>query len=459
MAKDIKYPLPNLFKLPFPNVLSFLLQPSMIGDQDLDYFEKKEDEPQGITTLKTKEKQNQPTPEPPQNQPTPPSGIDEALELIEENKRRDERFKEVLKMAQGDPDVDYREEDKNRGDYIMEAPQANTFWTTAGFPGDRMNRAKSVIVYITPKDYLELAKDKDEKDYNEKSFELYKNAKVGISIPKLMMNENDDGVFEVGGHEGRHRAKYFQSLDPDTPIPVQVQLTNRGSDEYVDYTRGYYTHGQSVLNAGKKLEESDFVIDENGNRVKINIFGYEGDGQKVGKIFEKDLDKFNEELSNVKVSDQIADFEDDQYGNIGTRGFTEEVAQEIYQAEGYDEYQKKIQEVVRNNLGDTFTVYRGTTTDEFDLEAGEPITRAGVSVSLNPKEAESFVSGKLSLPKKSGDPVLLKITASPEMVVMRGADSGELVLDGYSLNQSNIEIIPIKKEKPGSLMDKPLYDD
>ena len=165
------------------------------------------------------------------------------------------------------------------------------------------------------------------------------------------------------------------------------------------------------------------------------------------KVEEKNLDKFNEELSNVKVSDQIADFEDDQYGNIGTRGFTEEVAQEIYQAEGYDEYQKKIQEVVRGNLGDTFTVYRGTTTDEFDLEAGEPITRAGVSVTLNPKEAESFVSGKLSLPKKSGDPVLLKITASPEMVVMRGADSGELVLDGYSLNQSNIEIIPIKEEK------------
>ena len=258
----------------------------MIGDQDLDYFEKKEDEPKGITTLDTKEKQNQPTPEPPQNQQTPPSGIDEALELIEKNKRRDERFKEVLDMAQGDPDVDYREKDKERGDYIMEAPQADTFWTTAGFPGDTMNRAKSVILYMKPKDYLELALDK-EGDFNEKAFDLYKNAKVGISIPKLLMNENDDGVFEVGGHEGRHRAKYFESLDPDTPIPVQVQLTNKGTDEYVDYTRGYYTHGQSVLNAGKKIEESDFVVDENGNRVKIDIFGYQGDGKKVGKIFEK----------------------------------------------------------------------------------------------------------------------------------------------------------------------------
>jgi len=77
----------------------------------------------------------------------------------------------------------------------------------------------------------------------------------------------------------------------------------------------------------------------------------------------------NKELSNIKVSDQIADLEDDQYGNIGTRGFTEEVAQEIYQAKGYDDYQKKIQEIVRDNLGDTFTVYRGTTTEEIDLEA------------------------------------------------------------------------------------------
>jgi uncharacterized protein YutD len=155
------------------------------------------------------------------------------------------------------------------------------------------------------------------------------------------------------------------------------------------------------------------------------------------------LDKLNKELSNIKVSDQIANLEDDQYGNIGTRGFTEEVAQEIYQAKGYDDYQKKIQEIVRDNLGDTFTVYRGTTTEEFDLEQGEPITRAGVSVTLNPQEAENFVSGKLSLPKKTGDPVLLKITATPEMIVMRGADSGELVLDGYSLNKSNMEIIPI----------------
>ena len=92
MAKDIKYPLPNLFKLPFPNVLSFLINPSMIGDQDLDYFEKKEDEPKGITTLDTKEKQNQPTPEPPQNQQTPPSGIDEALNLIEEKKEKKSKF-------------------------------------------------------------------------------------------------------------------------------------------------------------------------------------------------------------------------------------------------------------------------------------------------------------------------------------------------------------------------------
>jgi len=52
----------------------------------------------------------------------------------------------------------------------------------------------------------------------------------------------------------------------------------------------------------------------------------------------------------------------------------------------------------------------------------------------------------------------LKITASPEMIVMRGADSGELVLDGYSLNKSNMEIIPIKKKASGGFIDKPLYD-
>jgi hypothetical protein len=213
---------------------------------------------------------------------------------------KDERFQEVLKMAKGDPNVDYRAQDKKDGDYIMEAPQGNTFWTTAGFPGDKMNPAKSVIIYVKPGDYLNLAKKKED-GYNEASFELYKNTNVGISIPKLLMNENEGGYFSVTGHEGRHRAKYFEGLDPDTPIPVQVQLTNKGSDEYVDYTKGYYTHGQSVLNAGKKLEELGFAQNENGGLTKFKIFGYQGDGKKIGEIFEKgDISDANEETIGTR---------------------------------------------------------------------------------------------------------------------------------------------------------------
>ena len=202
------------------------------------------------------------------------------------------RFKEVLEMAQGDPNIDYRTEAKNKGDFIKEAPQGNTFWTMAGFPGDRMNRAKSIIIHIKPGDYLKLAKEKTS-GFNEKSFELYKNANVGISIPKLMMNETEDGIFTVGGHEGRHRAKYFEGLDPDIAIPVQVQLTNKGDNEYVDYTRGYYNHGQSVLNAGKKLQQSSFIINEEGKSVNINVLGYEGDGQKVGDVDDLELKERN----------------------------------------------------------------------------------------------------------------------------------------------------------------------
>ena len=198
------------------------------------------------------------------------------------------KFKEVLEMAQGDPDVDYRVEDKERGDFIKEAPQGNTFWTAAGFPGDRGQMAKSVIIHIKPGDYLKLAKTK-EGEYNKKAFELYKNANVGISIPKLMMNEDENGIFSVGGHEGRHRAKYFEGLDPDIAIPVQVQLTNKGSDEYVDYTRGSYTHGQSVLNAGQKLQQSSVIINEDGNPVNIDVLGYQGDGKKVGDVDNPEL--------------------------------------------------------------------------------------------------------------------------------------------------------------------------
>ena len=198
------------------------------------------------------------------------------------------RFKEVLEMAQGDPDVDYRVKDKERGDFIKEAPQGNTFWTAAGFPGDRGNMAKSVIIHIKPGDYLKLAKTK-EGGYNEKAFELYKNANVGISIPKLFMSEDENGIFSVSGHEGRHRAKYFEGLDPDISIPVQVQLTNKGENEYVDYTRGYYTHGQSVLNAGQKLQQSSIIINQDGNPVNIDVLGYQGDGKKVGDVDNPEL--------------------------------------------------------------------------------------------------------------------------------------------------------------------------
>ena len=222
--------------------------------------------------------------------PTPALKLEDMIMTAKnpEDLLRDERFKKVLEMAQGDPNIDYRTEDKNKGDFIKEAPQGNTFWTMAGFPGDRMNRAKSIIIHIKPGDYLKLAKEKTS-GFNEKSFELYKNANVGISIPKLMMNETEDGIFTVGGHEGRHRAKYFEGLDPDIAIPVQVQLTNKGDNEYVDYTRGYYNHGQSVLNAGKKLQQSSFIINQDGNPVNIDVLGYEGDGQKVGDVGNPEL--------------------------------------------------------------------------------------------------------------------------------------------------------------------------
>ena len=214
--------------------------------------------------------------------------------------RQEEWFQKVLGMAQGDPNIDYKEKDIKSGDFIMDAPQANTFWTRAGFPGETFNSAKSVIIYVKPKDYLELAEEKKAgyNEPNDRALELYSNTNIGLTVPKLQMYENENGVFEVKGHEGTHRAYYFNKLDPDTPIPVQVQFTNRGSNEYIDYTRGYYKHGQSVLNAGKKLQESDFVIDEDGNSINISVFGYEGDGQKIGEIFEKgDISKTNETKS------------------------------------------------------------------------------------------------------------------------------------------------------------------
>ena len=398
--------------------------------------------------------------------PTPALKLEDMIMTAKnpEDVLRDERFKEVLEMAQGDPDVDYRVEDKKRGDFIKEAPQGNTFWTTAGFPGDRGKMAKSVIIHIKPGDYLKLAKTK-EGEYNKKAFELYENANVGISIPKLFMSEDENGIFSVGGHEGRHRAKYFEGLDPDIAIPVQVQLTNKGNNEYVDYTRGYYTHGQSVLNAGQKLQQSSVIINENGNPVNIDVLGYQGDGKKVGdvdnpELKEKKSQKKNQlilpkgsmndffETSNEfeSIEGRIEDMESRYYGGVGDLG-DNQAAKTIQKIDGYDDYAIYIQEQAENFLGPEFKGFRITNTKEIMQLLNKQNKNKIKSFTLSPKQAvkfgymanEAFMDPITTEPR--GDLLIIESPIKSESLVMRGRpEEAEVISDTAktSIKQSRI---------------------
>jgi len=211
----------------------------------------------------------------------PPSGIGEALDLIKErediqkseedindkfinmaenynqmviDKLKEDKnlgdavFGEALERSVGDPNIDYREKDKKRGQFVLDAPYANNFWSESGdsFPGAYTNTAKYVLTYMKPGDFLRLAKglsfsEEEMIDRNDRAFELYEKNKTGISIPTLDMHEDfNTGDFKVTHHEGRHRAKYFENLDPDKYIPVHVKASvinipdGVESQEYID---------------------------------------------------------------------------------------------------------------------------------------------------------------------------------------------------------------------------------
>jgi len=257
----------------------------------------------------------------------PPSGIGEALDLIKEREeRRKSMYEDALQSTVGDPNVNYRETDKKRGQFVLDAPYANNFWSTGpySFPGGSINPSKSLITYMKPGDFLKLSANKDfsEKaieERDDRAFELYEKNKTGLTVPVLDMTEDAvSGDFEVIGHEGRSRAKYFENLDPNKLIPVQIQTdfvnTPSGKSrnpEYIDYTKGSYTHGQSIVNLGEKLMKTNLFKNQDGDYVSgIEVLGYEGDGKKVEPKSEETLkpnENFFYKISGSKNSEIVRD--------------------------------------------------------------------------------------------------------------------------------------------------------
>jgi predicted GNAT family acetyltransferase len=306
--------------------LSSLINPASYSLNPLeDILESKIEDDNKLINIPKEEKI--PEKDPNEGPEIPPSGIGEALDLIKEREeRRKSMYEDALQSTVGDPNVNYRETDKKRGQFVLDAPYANNFWSTGpySFPGGSINPSKSLITYMKPGDFLKLSANKDfsEKaieERDDRAFELYEKNKTGLTVPVLDMTEDAvSGDFEVIGHEGRSRAKYFENLDPNKLIPVQIQTdfvnTPSGKSrnpEYIDYTKGSYTHGQSIVNLGEKLMKTNLFKNQDGDYVSgIKFLGYEGDGKKVEPKSEETLkpnENFFYKISGSKNSEIVRD--------------------------------------------------------------------------------------------------------------------------------------------------------
>lgn len=102
------------------------------------------------------------------------------------------------------------------------------FGLEAGSPGEGKPWAQMVDLPIA--EFLGLAEPIPEDDLKRHApqDEFKKDVLAGKSmnwdIPYLMVAENEDGVWKVVGHDGRHRGMLLQSLGYDT-MPVRIELT------------------------------------------------------------------------------------------------------------------------------------------------------------------------------------------------------------------------------------------
>jgi len=459
----------------------------------------------------------------------PPSGIGEALDLIKEREeRRKSMYEDALQSTVGDPNVNYRETDKKRGQFVLDAPYANNFWSTGpySFPGGSINPSKSLITYMKPGDFLKLSANKDfsEKaieERDDRAFELYEKNKTGLTVPVLDMTEDAvSGDFEVIGHEGRSRAKYFENLDPNKLIPVQIQTdfvnTPSGKSrnpEYIDYTKGSYTHGQSIANLGEKLLKTNLFKNQDGDYVSgIEVLGYEGDGKKVEpkKTTENPLEdilesqiqnkeketyfgteeakeSFYDVSNNIDVMFDIKKLNDPEnqkieYGqSIPAHEFYENqyhggvadlgnaaAFKKLKKLSYYPEYKKLIQEAAKEHLGETFPAYRLVRGDNAAAREGKPSLEKDInSYSLNPEDAlrlHNLIDYNIDSGENRKNLLLQEVYINAKDLVMRGKeDENEIIVNTKKLDTDTVRVFDpstgemIKDATKGELVGKELF--
>jgi len=115
------------------------------------------------------------------------------------------------------------------------------------------------LIYLTPKQYLNLSNDFDENSNWSKAridylTEKLKQGKEMGEIPALFVGKEDNNYI-VRGHEGRHRASAFLNAGYDK-IPVRIQGISREKES--DIENKLYTATPNS-NVGKQLYSKEFA--------------------------------------------------------------------------------------------------------------------------------------------------------------------------------------------------------
>ena len=124
-----------------------------------------------------------------------------------------------------------------------------------------------------------------------------------------------------------------------------------------------------------------------------------------------------------------------------------QAALDVQSMQGYFEYRSHLEEAARENLGEEFPVYRLMRKEQLeDWQNGADIDPVGTT--LNPAFAEKFENFAGFDKTRGGDRVVVRIPATPESIVMRGAqEESEIVINPNEISGDTIEIMPRAGER------------
>ena len=152
---------------------------------------------------------------------------------------------------------------------------SNTFWNmNGGYPGNKPSaNADLAVVYMMPKSFTKLALKEPDLTMArqlQRQIAYAREGTNGITPPYLELtveqDENNNYTVIVNGHEGRGRANWANSLNPNKPIPVLIKVNQKGK-RYKNLT---LAKGDSYKEVRDKVFRNPRTIYQNEALTKID---------------------------------------------------------------------------------------------------------------------------------------------------------------------------------------------